>query len=638
MDIRAPCAGSQSALGNAAITGAIDGITFGYGDELGAGLSASANSLGNLVGLGNGKSFGQDYADVRDANRQAEADASHYHGGAYMGGQIAGGIGGDLLTGGAAAAPTLGRTALRAGVEAGVYGSGENNGSVEQRVLAGLENAPVGAGLGVVGHGAGALIGRGVSRATANGRSVLDAADALSRDGLQVRPLPGDVGGKLSNGLSATAEAGLVSNVPYSKGVDNYLESVAAARNRAASELAGSNAANDLQSVAGDVQGGVGGLGDYERRSAERIGQMYDDAAHLDGGAQIPTPRTRAALDALIARGEAQPGNVPGLDALRSLRDDLTPTPDRVIRPSLWDRIVNGARTTTIQGDPARYAIDSLRRLRTGFGDNFDSSQRAAREAAKELWGPLSQDIQEGLRSQKLGDAADAYRNADRAWAERQTHLDEIVNPVLGSRNQGQLGQHILNMARNDPDTLNRALALMAPDQANAVRGAIAHSLGEATAGSQNAAGDAFSLNSFLTDWNKLPDATKRTILGGQAGSDLANIATLAEAAKKAGRYKNTSGTARALNALDLIKTLGSTIAGPGGGFAAGGPLGAVGGLVGQYGLGKLMASPTVGRAMIGVGETVTPGARWLANQAARRVVPSPVFANRFTQGTAPSE
>jgi len=486
-----------------------------------------------------------------------------------------------------------------------------------------VKDAAMGGGLGL-GFGTAA---RGLSavastptRAAVRGREVLDAANRIG-----VHPLPADVGGSLTKGVNAAGEAGLLSNIPLTAGADRYLDNLRTVRDRvAASFLPSRTAPRDIESAALHVLHAPGGLGDYEARSAEAGGRLYDDAAQLASGTQIETPRTLAAVNALIDQAERTPGNSPGLEALRSLRDDLTPTPDQTVSPSIFDReFGGGAGPTTIPGNRAQYAIDNLRRLRTSFGDNFDSGQRAAREAANTLWGPLSEDIQQGLTAQGRTDAADAYRAADQHWAQRQQNLDEIVAPVLAGRSHELLADKLVDMTRNDSDLLNRGLALMSPDQAAQVRSALVANLGRSKSGAQNATGDAFSLHSFGTDWDKLSDGLKTTMLSGQAGQDLQDLARLAEAAKASGRYKNTSGTARSLDALNLLRGGVSTLVGAGG-EAAGGLMTAGATLGAQYGLGHLLASPAVGRGIVRMGE-VRPIARTSAGLAAlaRRVAPA---------------
>jgi hypothetical protein len=454
--------------------------------------------------------------------------------------------------------------------------------------------AVLGVGVGGAARGLRALASTPTATATA-GREVLDAADRLSRDGLQVRPLPADVGGTLTKTLSGAVESGHVGAVPIRSAQGAYLDAVEAARDRAAS-LAGNGAApRDLESVGSDVLHGVGGLGDYEARSGEHAGKLYDDAAALAGNTQISTPRTLNAVNALIGRAEQTPGNSAGLDALKSLRDDLTPTPDSVSKPSIWDREFGGEASPTVsQGNRAQYAIDNLRRLRTSFGDNFDAGQRSARDAANTLWGPLSDDIQDGLKAAGKTDAADAYNAADAHFAQRQQNLDNIVKPILANRSSEQLGQHLGNLARNNSDLLHQGLGLMDSDQAAQTRAAIVGSLGKASAGTQNAANDAFSLSKFGTDWSKLSSGTKSALSSGQSGQDLEDIARLSQSNKESAGFRNHSGTARAMHTLQGVVRGGLLLAHP---FATLGEAG------GEYALGRGLASPTAARALTRLGE-----------------------------------
>jgi hypothetical protein len=461
----------------------------------------------------------------------------------------------------------------------------------------------LGLGLGSAGRGLARLAGTPTAAAQA-GRHILDTADRLG-----VKPLPADVGGALTRSANAAGEAGLLSHGPIRNAADDYLDSLQGVRDAAASSILPAGAQpKTLQGAALDVLHGVGGLGDYEARSAEQGGKLYDQAADLAGDTEIATPRTLAAVNALIEQAERTPGNTPGVDPLRALRDDLTPSAPRTSAPSIFDREFGGANPTVTPGNRARFAIDSLRRLRTSFGDNFDAGQRAAKEAAKTLWGPLSEDIQDGLHAAGKGDAADAYNAADQFWEQRGRNLDEVVNPILGNRSHEQLANTIEGLSRNDSDLLGRGLGLMDPDEAAHTKAAIIGNLGKASPGTQNATNDAFSIAQFGTDWAKLSQGVKDHLLSGNEGQNLQDLATLAEAAKDAGRYRNTSGTARSSHALDVLGGLGTALAGGTGGLVAGVKTGGAS-LAAEYGLGKLMSSPAVSRAIVKAGE-VRPIAR----------------------------
>ena len=123
-------------------------------------------------------------------------------------------------------------------------------------------------------------------------------------------------------------------------------------------------------------------------------------------------------------------------------------------------------------------------------------------------------------------------------------------------------------------------------DEANEVRSTLISQLGKATDGNQNAAGDAFSFDTFLTNWNRIKGSRER-IFSRDSYLALNKLAKVAEKAKEAGRSRNMT------NSGNVVLT-GATFA-PAGSILAGnltGPLATVGMALGQYGGGKLLASP----------------------------------------------
>jgi len=68
------------------------GLTFGFLDEIEGGTNAIANLLGNVVGLGNNKSFSENYATKRDATRAELGAYEEANPWSSMGLQVAGGV------------------------------------------------------------------------------------------------------------------------------------------------------------------------------------------------------------------------------------------------------------------------------------------------------------------------------------------------------------------------------------------------------------------------------------------------------------------------------------------------------------------------------------------------------------------
>ena len=139
-----------------AVRGVADTLTFGYADEIAAGLD-------RLTGINTGKQTGkapQNYDEALKAQRDRDAEG----GGARVVGQIGGGLipvvkgaqlaqkGLNTLKSVAGFVPT-GRAAVGAvtgATTAGLYGSGSAEGDIGDRIVAGVEAAPVGAAVGAV--------------------------------------------------------------------------------------------------------------------------------------------------------------------------------------------------------------------------------------------------------------------------------------------------------------------------------------------------------------------------------------------------------------------------------------------------------------------------------------------------------
>ncbi len=140
-----------------AAQGLIDTATFGYGDEIEAGLRAGAGKIQSAFG-GQGETYDQALADVRE--RQANAPGASYYPGAIAGALIPGAG----IAGAAGRATTrAGQYALGAGagaIEGGIAASGEAQGGIGDRLSA----VPAGAALGAAGGAIGTSIGRGLTR------------------------------------------------------------------------------------------------------------------------------------------------------------------------------------------------------------------------------------------------------------------------------------------------------------------------------------------------------------------------------------------------------------------------------------------------------------------------------------------
>lgn len=570
--------------------GFADSALLGGYDELRGAGQAATNSVANVFGMGTGESFGDVYERERDDVRRQLHGAQDQHGGYYLGGQIAGGLATAPILPGAALGRgvSLGGRVLRGAGEGaaygGVYGWNSGEGDFGQR----LEGAGSGAGMGLVLGGtlggATSVIANATNRGAAAGkREILDAADRLNNplnhpvpDAAKIQPLVGHLSdGGTGAMLTNVAESSSWFGGPVRRSVQKLDDNAEAARDRIAGQAGWKG--DDLDAVAtrhaDPNQHGT--IASYEAASKQWTDGLYGQAEQLAGDVRLTTPRTVAAIDKLIRTWKAVPGGVAGSQSIASLRKQL-------------------AR--------GQFTVDGLRRLRTSFGDNLDSNNRTAQEGARTLWKHLSEDITMGLSRQGKSDAAKAYRKADESYQNRAENM-KIVESLLG-KNPDRLADRLASMSRRDYTRLSKFMddmrTVFQRGNADEIRGALIADMGRAPAGKQNADGNAFSLETFLTQWNdkNFPEAAKKALFPRHIIRDLDDLATVAGSNRTFRSRGNGSQSAyRGMNIYEINTALAGAASVATGNPAFGGA--ALIKMALASGGAHLLASPGVARALV---------------------------------------
>ena len=199
----------DNAAVDAAVRGAADTASFGFADEIAAGMGA-ATGIDGEFGNYEGNLDYQRAVDTRDAEINPTA---------RMGGQLVGGVATGMVAGPAAPAlNTMGRIKQGAGMGTaygGLYGFGSGEGGVQNRARNSLSGAAVGAGVGAMVPAATAGISKGynvlmgvTARPVANAiRSTVNPTSnamqltqrALRRDGLS----PEQAAAKMNEAIAA---------------------------------------------------------------------------------------------------------------------------------------------------------------------------------------------------------------------------------------------------------------------------------------------------------------------------------------------------------------------------------------------------------------------------------------------------
>lgn len=534
-----------------------NGLTLGLGDEA-AGVGGAAGAL--LTG----RDPIAAYQHERDLARQRLAQARENEG--WLGTAT------DLVAGGASlgvaglTAPTTPRTIASLAREGAGVGAlaGYGNGEGAQGSLAGA--ATGGALGGVIGAGGGKisdiLASRPVPITVNDGAAVMQAADRLnSQFGTKIAPLPADVGGpgvRMATGATATLPLGAR---PIVKGA----EAVSAEAQKARDAIASLAGAPSGQEAAGEAA--LNGARKYITASRNRVNALYEKARALGGDQPVDLATARTVLDQNIAELSHVPGGAPGLADLQALRAEFDkPFP------------VEGVRSMrTVLRD--RFLKDGLR------GSDLERRVGQVVDAA-------DQDITTSLSAAGKTEAARAYAEAAAAHKDRVSVIDQILAPIIGNKGDApKSGEQIMaaigQATQRNNARLGKFLNSLPDEDAATVRSTLISGLGRASRGTQNAEGDAFSLPQFLTHWNTITPEAKRTLFGPQLRSALDDLAKVAEGTKEAQRFENSSKTGAAVGQLATGALMGRAISNP---------LMTVAGLATQYGLGRLLSSPSFAR------------------------------------------
>lgn len=165
-------------------TGATQGMTLGFADEVGAGMFALPEAIGQAF-QGQGFDLGRGYNTALERVRGIDEATAELNPIANLAGNITGNaiLAGSVPTMTRGAAPTIGSMAGRGAIDGLLYGSLAGFGTGEQldeRVQQALTGGAVGAGLGAAAGGvAGALANRSVAANTPEATELFDEAGAL---------------------------------------------------------------------------------------------------------------------------------------------------------------------------------------------------------------------------------------------------------------------------------------------------------------------------------------------------------------------------------------------------------------------------------------------------------------------------
>lgn len=439
-------------------------------------------------------------------------------------------------------------------VVSGMAGSGassyvrENGGGAGAQIAAGLAGSLVPAG--AVGFAKEGLV-RGALRGGEAGRKrVAENVEIFKQAGTTPTL------GQATEGRVARAAESLLARTPGGAGViakraQSQADEMAAAVQKLSDELApGASAVNAGEAI----ERGVRSFKDGFKIVQNKLYQNLDQ--HIQADTPVDVSRTQKALADLNA-------DIPGAPNLSQwFKSAKIQGIDKALQADL-----DAASAAAAAGQPSSLPYMAIKKLRTLVGNEISDNSLVAdvpRSKWSALYGALSEDL--GVAAKNAGPKAeDAWKWANTYTKTQLDRLDKLSS-IVGKDSPEKIFNAATSGTAEGATIVKRVIDALPKQERREVAAAVIQRLGRATPGQQNAMGDAFSSETFLSNLSKLSPAARAAIFGrtDRKGieAQIGAFAKLAESRREGGRvFANPSGTAAGVAQLGTLASVGGTVA-----------------------------------------------------------------------------
>ena len=166
----------------------------------------------------------------------------------------------------------------------------------------------------------------------------------------------------------------------------------------------------------------------------------------------------------------------------------------------------------------------------------------------RSLYGALSDDMR--AAAQVAGpNAMQAFNRANNHFKFGMSRLEKVEHVIDKAGGPEKVYAAAFGGINNGATTLRAVMQSLDKPAQRELTASFIRRMGRATSGQQNAAGDAFSMETFLTNWDKVSPEAKRAMFdrhGPVFSQSMDKIARMAERVREGSRvFRNPSGTAR---------------------------------------------------------------------------------------------
>lgn len=301
-----------------------------------------------------------------------------------------------------------------------------------------------------------------------------------------------------------------------------------------------------------------------EPKTAQGAGETIQQAA-INAAKRFEFRQEKLYTEAFDLIGSETPVAVGAADdLLKEMYREINRAPNS-LEPALGGAIkeLEAIVADAVEGIP----FAALKQVRTAIGKNLaeplsSGATSAQNMAMKRVYGALTEDLSSAA-SNTSAEAAKKLATADRYTRLWSNTAKDTMEKIAKFDAEERAFKFAMSASNDGGSSLARLRRNFTNEEWDTVAASVLNKLGDATPGAQNAAGDAFSINTFLTNWNRLSPEAKSALFGGNRYKPqrdaLDQLTVLMERVKDVSRFSNTSNTAGALQAQLLLSGLGAT-------------------------------------------------------------------------------
>lgn len=343
-------------------------------------------------------------------------------------------------------------------------------------------------------------------------------------------------------------------------------------------QATGNRAVQAMETLVGNVPGGAGRMERFGQQQARDVSARMDDMAtnlsprggtatpqqvgqSIVGGIEGPngfmdrfrgqSNQLYGKLDATIPSGTLVRAN----NATAYLAQQAAPIPGAGATSALLSNPKLAGIREALEADLAAgngvIPYEALARIRSRVGEMIGDAGLVPDIPTRQLralYGSLSEDMR--AAAQAAGpDATKAFNRANNHFKFGMSRLEKVEHVIDKSGGPEKVYAAAFSGTQHGATTLRAVMQSLDKNAQRELTASFIRRMGRANSNQQNAAGDVFSMETFLTNWDKVSPEAKRTLFdrhGPMFTASMDKISRAAERVRDGSRvFRNTSGTAR---------------------------------------------------------------------------------------------